>query len=200
MKHLTRSIKYVSRKHGGKCHCVPRQIHLWVLLFGPCPFLIALLFLWRNAHLAGGFVGRLGFLVFFCFVVVSICRFCTGQLSPSTIFSHRLCLYQDRALVRHRPIPKEKKNRIRRLFRQHWAVFSVLRSCALVKLDKVVSCTSVWTPSRAALAAVSWSTCCCKRSKVSASLLSFVVSVLFVCRRGMSVRNWVFFAVPGVNC
>ena len=96
-------------KHGGKCHCVPRQIHLWVLLFGPCPFLVALLFLWRNANLAGGFAGRLGFLVFVWFVVVSICNFCTGQLSPCTIFSHRLCLYQDRALVRHRPVPREKK-------------------------------------------------------------------------------------------
>ena len=82
--------------------------------------------------------------------------------------------------------------RIRRLLRQHWAVFNVLRSCALVKLDKVVSCTSVWMSSRAALAVISWSTCCCRRSKVSASLLSCVFSVFFVCRRGMSVRNGVF--------
>ena len=55
---------------------------------------------------------------------------------------------------------------MRRLLRQHWAVLSVLRSCALVKLYKAVSCTSFWTSSRAALAAVSWSTCCCRRSRL----------------------------------
>ena len=74
---------------------------------------------------------------------------------------------------------------IRRLLRQLWAVLSVLRSCALVKLYKAVSCTSFWMSSRAVLAVVSWSTCCCRRSKVRASSLS-VESVPFFCRRGMS--------------
>ena len=58
---------------------------------------------------------------------------------------------------------------MRRLSRQLWAVLSVLRSCVLVKLYSVVSCTSFWTSSRVALAVVSWSTCCCRLS--SASLL-----------------------------
>ena len=70
---------------------------------------------------------------------------------------------------------------------------SVLRSCALVKLYNAVSCTSLWMSSRAVLAVVSWSTCCCRRSKVSASLLSSVDSVPFFCRRGMSGRTWVFW-------
>ena len=48
------------------------------------------------------------FLGSWCFVVVMICLFCTGQWSPCTIFSHRLYLFQDRALVRHRPIPRKK--------------------------------------------------------------------------------------------
>ena len=68
---------------------------------------------------------------------------------------------------------------------EHWAVFSVLRSCALVKLYKAVSCTNFWMSSRAVLAVVSWTTCCCRRSKVRASLLH-AESVPFFCRRGMS--------------
>ena len=54
--------------------------------------------------------------------------------------------------------------------RQLRAVFSVLRSCALVKLYKAVSCTICRTSSRAGLAVVSWSTSCCRRSRVKASL------------------------------
>ena len=57
----TRGKKKFSKKHSGKCHCVPRQIHLWVLLFGP--FLFALLFLWRNA-------GDLRVVLVFCFSYV----------------------------------------------------------------------------------------------------------------------------------
>ena len=38
-------------------------------------------------------------------------------------------------------------------------MFSVLRSCALVKLYKAVSCTNFWMSSRAVLAVVSWTTC-----------------------------------------
>ena len=74
---------------------------------------------------------------------------------------------------------------MRRLSRQLWAVLSVLRSCALVKLYIVVSCTSFWTSSRVALAVVSWSTCCCRLSSVRASLL-LVGTGAFFWRRGMS--------------
>ena len=72
-------------------------------------------------------------------------------------------------------------------------MFSVLRSCALVKLYNAVSCTSLWMSSRAVLGVVSWSTCGCRRSKVGASLLSSVDSVPFFCRRGMSARTCVFW-------
>ena len=48
--------------------------------------------------------------LFFCVGDVLICRFCTDQSSPCTIVSHCLRLFQDRALVRHRPIQR-KKNR-----------------------------------------------------------------------------------------
>ena len=74
---------------------------------------------------------------------------------------------------------------MRRLSRQLWAVLSVLRSCVLVKLYKAVSCTSFWTSSRAALAAVSLRTSCCRLSRVRASLLP-AESVSFFCRCGMS--------------
>ena len=74
---------------------------------------------------------------------------------------------------------------MRRLSRQLCAVFSVLRSCALVKLYSVVSCTSFRTSSRVALAVVSWSTCCCRLSSVKASLL-FSGAGAFFWGRGMS--------------
>ena len=66
---------------------------------------------------------------------------------------------------------------IRKLLRQHWAVVSVLRSCALVKLYKSVSCTSFRMSSRAVWAVVSWDTCCCRRSKVRASCHSLSPSL-----------------------
>ena len=61
---------FFCESNGGKCHCVLRQICLCVLLFGPCPVAFALLFSWRNANLAGGFAGRLGFLVVGWFLFV----------------------------------------------------------------------------------------------------------------------------------
>ena len=77
---------------------------------------------------------------------------------------------------------------MRRLLRQLRAVFSVLRSCALVKLHKAVSCTSCRTSSRAVLAVVSWSTCCCRRSRVKASLPAEFVS--FFCWRGIELGGF----------
>ena len=59
LSQLTISFACFCERHGGKCHCVLRQITLCVLLFGPCPVAVVLLFSWRNANLAGGFAGRL---------------------------------------------------------------------------------------------------------------------------------------------
>ena len=76
---------------------------------------------------------------------------------------------------------------MRRLLRQQWAVFNVLRSCAPVKFARMVSsCSTAWISSRAAFALVTLSAYSCRRSKSNASLQHCVTSGFFVCLRGMS--------------
>ena len=94
---------------------------LWVFCLGSGPFFCLCLvccclfccFLWRNASLAGGFAGRRGLVVLcgFWFLDFDLPAH-MDQLCPctnvfSTAYAH---VYKDRALARHRPNSRKKKD------------------------------------------------------------------------------------------
>ena len=74
---------------------------------------------------------------------------------------------------------------MRRPLREQWAVFNVLRSCALVKFARMVlSCSTAWIFSRAVFVLVTLSAYSCRRSKSSASLQPCVTSGFLDCCTG----------------
>ena len=94
--------------YSGKGRCMERH-PVWLFVFGPGPVFLLVCFLGDETQVWLGDLRVVLFLLLPCLVVTWI-AFCfgTGQLAKY-LFSHRLCIYQDRATEHLRPNSRKKK-------------------------------------------------------------------------------------------